>query len=100
MTRDPSPAKARGLSLEMNMSETKVRPLTPMQLEALQAVAQGLVIERNCGSAAFRISGANPSVVGRLRSLGLIRWTKSIGGDAELTDAGWVALAKATGASA
>lgn len=66
--------------------------ITPKQREALQAVADGKVSERNMGTAAFRIIGANPSVIGKLRSMGLIRWTKVIGGDAELTDRGREAL--------
>jgi hypothetical protein len=67
--------------------------LTPKQREALQAVADGAVRSRNCGSAAFRIFGANPTVIGALGVKGLIRWTTLIGGEAKLTDAGREALA-------
>lgn len=62
--------------------------LTPKQRQALQAVADGEVESINCGTAAFRICGANPSVIGRLGTMGLIRWTALLGGRAELTEAG------------
>ncbi|MCW5711290.1 hypothetical protein [Shinella sp.] len=66
--------------------------LTKLQLETLALVRDGKVSQRNHGHGAWRIVGANPSVVGRLTSLGLVRWTKVIGGDAELTTAGCDAL--------
>lgn len=73
--------------------------LTALQLDTLALVRDGKVSQRNHGHGAWRIVGANPSVVGRLTSLGLVRWTRIIGGDAELTDAGRAALpAIATGA--
>ncbi|SKA20274.1 hypothetical protein [Consotaella salsifontis] len=68
--------------------------MTPKQIEALRAVEAGEVYQHNCGSAAWRIFGASPTVVGRLTSMGLVRWTKVIGGKAELTDAGRAALGK------
>ncbi len=71
------------------------RKLTKLQIETLRAVEAGQVSQQNHGYGAFRIHGANPSVVGRMTSLGLVRWTKVIGGDAELTDAGRVALRNA-----
>lgn len=67
--------------------------LTKLQLETLALVRDGKVSQQNHGHGAWRIHGANPSVVGRLTSLGLVRWTKVIGGDAEMTEAGRDALA-------
>lgn len=66
--------------------------LTTLQIETLRAVEAGKVSQQNSGYGAWRIHGANPSVVGRLTSLGLVKWTKLIGGEAELTDAGSAAL--------
>lgn len=66
--------------------------LTALQIETLKAVEAGKVSQQNSGYGAWRIHGANPSVVGRLASLGLIKWTKLVGGEAELTGAGRVAL--------
>ncbi len=72
--------------------------LTPKQREALQAVADGKVCSRNCGTAAFRIFGANPAVVGKLGSMKLVSWTSIIGGEAVLTDRGREILAAQTAA--
>jgi hypothetical protein len=66
--------------------------LTALQLETLMLIRDGKVSQKNYGHGAWRIVGANPSVVGRLTSLGLSRWTKIIGGNAELTEAGRDAL--------
>lgn len=73
--------------------------LTALQIETLRLVSRGAVAQRNRGHGAWRIVGANPSVVGRLTALRLVEWTKVIGGDARLTDAGRDALAKAEGRS-
>lgn len=73
--------------------------LTALQLETLALIRDGKVSQQNHGHGAWRIVGANPSVVGRLVSLGLARWTKIIGGQAELTAAGRDALS-ASGAAA
>lgn len=75
---------------------TPGRDLTAKQSETLLAVSLGKVVSRNMGYGAWRIVGGNPSVVGRLVSLGLVRWTDTMGGDARLTDAGEEALAKAS----
>lgn len=75
------------------MAESK--PPTEKQIETLKLVAAGAVSQRNHGYSAWRVVGANPSVVGLLVSRGLVRWTEVIGGDAELTDAGRAAIAKA-----
>lgn len=45
--------------------------LTPLQIATLGLIAEGKVHERNCGTGAWRIWGAGPSVVGRLRALKL-----------------------------
>jgi hypothetical protein len=71
------------------------RKLTPLQTETLMAVSLGKVVSRNMGYAAYRILGASPTVVGRLVSIGLVRWTDYLGGDARLTDAGEEALRNA-----
>lgn len=68
------------------------KKLTALQIETLKAVEAGKVSQENSGYGAWRIHGANPSVVGRLVSMGLVKWTKLIGGDAELTDAGQSSL--------
>lgn len=73
--------------------------LTALQIETLRLVSCGAVAHRNHGHGAWRIVGAHPSVVGRLISLGLVEWTKVIGGDARLTEAGRGALTKAEGRS-
>ena len=66
--------------------------LTALQIDTLALIRDGKVEQHNHGHGAWRIHGANPSVVGRLVSLGLARWTKVIGGRAEPTDAGRDAL--------
>lgn len=71
--------------------------LTALQIETLRLVSRGAVAQRNHGHGAWRIFGANPSVVGRLTSLGFVEWTKTIGGNARLTEAGRAALADAEG---
>ena len=67
--------------------------LTALQIDTLALIRDGKVEQRNHGHGAWRIHGANPSVVGRLVSLGLARWTKWVGGAAELTEAGRSAIA-------
>lgn len=68
------------------------RALTPKQHQALIAVSRGEVVSRNHGYGAWRIVGAPPTVVGRLVSLGFIRWTKPLGGLAVLTEVGMAHL--------
>lgn len=70
--------------------------ITPKQLEALTAIAAGSVRRHNCGIAAWRTLGAHPTVVGKVMSLGLAKWSKLEGGTAELTDSGRAAIARAT----
>ena len=65
---------------------------TALQIETLHLVAAGKVENAKHGYGAWRIRGANASTVGRLRSLGLLRWSDGWGGIAELTDAGRTAL--------
>lgn len=74
--------------------------MTPLQIKTLQAVADGKVFVRNHGYGAWRINGANPSVVGRLASLKLVSYDPFKEADAVLTEAGRDALAKTTGESA
>lgn len=70
---------------------------TKNQIDALKGIGAGSVRMCNCGSAAFRIFGASPSVVGRCVSLGWAKWPKGPTGEqtCELTDAGRAALAAA-----
>lgn len=73
--------------------------MTPKQAEALNAIAAGKVHCVNTGYAAYRIHGGNPSVVGRLVSLGLARWPRgcALPGDVcAITDTGRAALASLT----
>ena len=73
--------------------------MTDLQLSTLQLVAHGQVNQRRFGYGAWRITGANPSVVGRLISAGLALWGKSDGEEApcEITERGLAALAAAKG---
>lgn len=49
--------------------------LTEKQIAALREIEGGVVMMHNCGHAAWRImSVAQPSVVGRVVSLGLVEW--------------------------
>ena len=66
--------------------------LTTLQTQTLQAVGRNEVRQENFGYGAWRVVGASGPSVGRLVSLGLVRWTEFIGGKAELTDQGRVAL--------
>lgn len=50
--------------------------LTGLQTQTLGLVRDGKVIERNCGTSAWRIWGASPQAIGKLGSLGLISKTK------------------------
>lgn len=68
---------------------------TPKQIEALALVEKGEVKSVNFGYGAWRTVGANPTVIGRLVSMGAVRFP--FGGNAELTDNGVAALAKARG---
>lgn len=70
---------------------------TAHQLETLRLIAAGKVFQSKHGYGAWRISGANPSTVGKLVKAGLVllpMWTETT---ATLTDAGRAAIAKATG---
>ena len=71
------------------MSEHRI---TPKQIETLQLIRDGKVKQRNMSYGAWRTIGANPSVVGRLISLGFARWNKPMGDEAELTETGRAAL--------
>lgn len=67
--------------------------LTPLQRETLTAISDGKVEQRNHGYSAWRTSGASPTVVGRLMSMGLAKWpTQGMGGFAVLTEAGQTVL--------
>ena len=70
---------------------------TAKQAEALREIDAGRVTMRNCGTAAFRIFGASPTVVGRCVALKWARWPKGPVGaqTCEITDAGRAALAEA-----
>lgn len=72
---------------------------TTLQIETLRLIRDGKVSMRKHGYAAFRISGATPSVVGRLVSMGLAQWPKGHVGEqtCELLPAGGAAIAKAEG---
>lgn len=48
--------------------------LTDPQKTAVQAIADGDVYQQKYGIGAWRIEGANPSVVGRVISMGLASW--------------------------
>ncbi|MBS1180413.1 MAG: hypothetical protein H6Q99_293 [Proteobacteria bacterium] len=50
--------------------------MTTLQIETLKLVRDGAVSMANAGTAAYRIRGAKPSVVGRLVSLKLALWPK------------------------
>lgn len=75
--------------------------LTPLALETLGLIRDGQVRQINCGTSAWRIFGANPSVVGRLVSRQLAVWG-GYGGETitiTLTPAGEAAWAAATPAA-
>lgn len=56
--------------------------LTENQRAALDNIYDGNVKQRNHGHGAWRINGpSNPSVVGRVISMGLAAWGKSSGGE-------------------
>jgi hypothetical protein len=48
--------------------------LTALQRTTLSDISHGSVSQRKLGYGAWRIQGGNPSVVGRLISLGLAKW--------------------------
>lgn len=75
------------------------KTLTPLQIETLRLIHAGRVFMRNVGTAAYRIHGAQPSVVGRLVSMGFARWPKGHVGEqtCELAEAGQSALDGAGG---
>lgn len=66
--------------------------LTEKQGEALLAISLGKVKSVNMGTGAWRIQGASPTVVGRLVSMKLARWTSGWMGDCRLTEEGESAL--------
>lgn len=65
------------------------RNITSAQAEVIDLIRDGKVQMTRCGTAAFRILGASPQVVGKLVSLGLARWPKGPVGEqtCELTPA-------------
>lgn len=73
--------------------------LTKLQTVTLALIKDGKVYEINTGYGSWRIQGAAPSVVGKVRSLGLAE--KSFDGDSRynfrLTEAGHAALAASEG---
>lgn len=75
--------------------------LTGLQRTTLSDISHGSIRQVKFGYGAWRIMGGNPSVVGRLVSLGLAKWGAHQEGEIEclLTDAGRAAIAKATGAA-
>jgi hypothetical protein len=76
----------------------EVQMPTPLQIRTMRDIQAGKVCMHNLGTAAFRIVGALPTVVGRLvNTLKLARWPKGAIGDqtCELTDDGRAALAAA-----
>lgn len=70
------------------------RKLTPLQIETLTLARDGAVTERRFGYGAWRILGANPSTVGKLRAWGLLLRvpTGPDGYRFDLTDEGKVRL--------
>jgi hypothetical protein len=70
------------------------RIFTDLQIVTLRAVEAGNVMQKNFGTGAWRIVGANPGSLGRLVSLGYVKWTEIIGGTAQLTEAGREALSR------
>lgn len=63
---------------------------TEKQIEALRAIQAAKVTMANHGSSAYRIEGANPTVVGRCVSIGLAVWPKGPVGEqtCQITPAG------------
>ena len=72
--------------------------MTPKQRGTLALIEAGAVRMINAGSAAFRIVGGNPTVVGRLVALGWARWPKGAVGEqtCEIAPAGRAALDRTT----
>ena len=58
----------------MGDADVAAMRLTSLQRAVLSDIGRGLVHQRKFGYGAWRIQGANPSVVGRLISLGLAKW--------------------------
>ena len=74
--------------------------LTAMQISTLRLIRDGAVSEVRHGYGAWRIHGANPSTVGRLRSLGFCEKKRSgTDGDYQfrLTEAGTSILSEVDG---
>lgn len=71
--------------------------ITPARLEALKLIADGKVRQHRFGYGAWRVMGAQPTVVGQLISLKLAAWGKFDEDDilCSLTEAGAAELAKA-----
>ncbi|ASV86290.1 hypothetical protein CES85_1684 [Ochrobactrum quorumnocens] len=69
-----------------------MRALTPLQNETLALINQGKVYQQKFGYGAWRIQGANPTVVGKLISMGVAEWDRDCKSfvriDCVLTDAG------------
>lgn len=70
---------------------------TDKEIDALTLIADGSVRQRFCYGA-WRIAGADPSVVGRIVSLGWAKWGRIDGDDMPitLTDTGNTMLAGCT----
>lgn len=68
--------------------------LTKAQIEVLTLVSEGKVHQSKTGYGACRIFGAQPSVVGRLRSMAFIEMPLFKECVAALTDAGRQALSE------
>lgn len=97
MVRHYIPEKLIDIPMNTRKSAMACRP-TEKQLETLKAINLGTVERTNMGYAAFRISGANPSVVGRCVLYGWAKWPKGLVEDqtCELTTEGKAVLSYAT----
>lgn len=69
-----------------------MRALTPRQIETLALIDQRKVYQQKFGYGAWRIQNANPTVVGKLISMGYAEWDYSCRSetriDCMLTNAG------------
>lgn len=67
---------------------------TGNQIAALGAIARGEVRMVKCGTAAFRIFGASPAIVGRCVANGWAKWPKGPVGEqtCEMTASGHTVL--------
>ncbi|WP_139835646.1 hypothetical protein [Thalassospira sp. MCCC 1A01428] len=97
MVRHDIPEKLIDIPVNTRKSAMVCRP-TQKQLETLKAIRLGAVARINMGYAAFRITGANPSVVGRCVKGGWAKWPEGLTEDqtCELTAEGKAVLSSAT----